>query len=301
MNFDIIGKYRLWFLISGLVILLGICSMLFNYFSRGKILNFGIDFTGGTVLTLRFENQPNIGDHIGKIRNIIQKYGINESFIQLAGQKDITIRTEPIENDVRAKIVDDISKEFGNVELLEADTIGPSIGKELRGQAFWALLVATVLILVYVSFRFEFKYAVAAIVALWHDALVTVGLISFLWRSVDSAFVAAILTILGYSINDTIVIFDRIRENLIKERKEKKSFTAIINESIIQTMARSINTALTVLFVVIAILLFGGSTLKDFMLTLFIGFVSGIYSSIFIASPLLVLMEKRFGTEKIRK
>lgn len=301
MNFDIVGKYKLWFLISGIFIVLGIFGLFYNYLARGKFLNFGIDFTGGTVLTVRFDQQANIGNNIGKVRSIVKKYGIEDSVIQLVGDRDISIRTEPLDNEIRAKIIEDLSKDFGQVELLEADTIGPSIGRELRSQAFWALVLATSLILIYISFRFEFKYAVAAVIALWHDAVITIGLIALLWKNVDTAFVAAILTILGYSINDTIVIFDRIRENLQRHAKDKMDFISIVNESILQTMARSINTVLTVLFVVVSILLFGGATLKDFSLVLFIGFTSGMYSSIFIASPILVLMEKKVDTTKIRK
>ena len=301
MKFDIIGRYKLWFVLSAFLIALGLFGFSYNYIVRGKLMNVGIDFTGGTVLTLRFDEQAQIGRNLGRVRTTLEKFDLKENIIQIAGDKDITIRTEPLESDTRTKIMEELQKEFGAVELLEADTIGPSIGRELRVQAFWALLLATVGILIYVSFRFEFKYAVAATAALWHDAIITVGLVALLWRSVDTAFIAASLTVLGYSINDTIVIFDRIRENLIRPSKDKKEFSAVVNESILQTMARSVNTGLTVLFVDVCLVLFGGVTLKDFAITLFIGFSIGMYSSVFIASPLLVLMEKRFGKQKIRR
>jgi len=289
---------KVWFTISAALILLGVFAFASNMMFRGKPMNFGIDFTGGTMLTLRFEEKANIGANLSSVRKVLEQFRFRENVIQAAGANDLNIRTEPLESETRTKIIEELQKQFGPIELLEADTIGPVIGKELRTQAFWALLLATIGILIYVSFRFEFKYAVAATIALWHDAFITIGLIALLWRTVDSPFIAAVLTILGYSINDTIVIFDRIRENVLKPRKGKLDFTAVVNESISQTMARSINTVLTVLFMNVCLLVFGGATIKDFALTLLIGFSLGAYSSIFIASPVLVLMEKRFGSQK---
>ncbi len=298
---NIIGKYRLWFSISAIFLMLGLFGFSYNYLVRGKLMNFGIDFTGGTELTLRFDDKAAIGDHIGDVRAVLAKYNLKESVIQLSGERDLSIRTEPVESDTRSKMIEELQGKFGQIELLEADTIGPVIGKELRTQAFWALLLATFGILIYISFRFEFKYAVAAIIALWHDVIITVGLSALLWLSVDTAFVAAVLTILGYSINDTIVIFDRIRENVLKPSKGIVSMESTTNTSVLQTMARSVNTGLTVLFVLVCLLLFGGVTLKDFSIVLLIGISLGMYSSVFIASPLLVLMEKNFGKQKARR
>lgn len=300
MKFEIVQKYRLWFFISTLMLCVGIAGLFYNSFARGKAMNFGIDFTGGTVLTLRFDQKADIGSNIGAVRSALAGFDLKENVIQLTGENDLTIRSEPIESDTRAKIIEELQKTFGSVELLEADTIGPVIGKELRKQAFWALLLATAGILIYVSFRFEFKYAVAATIALWHDAIITVGFVALLWKSVDTAFIAALLTIIGYSINDTIVIFDRIRENKLKP-KAQEDFGSVINTSVSQTLARSINTVLTVLFINVTLLVFGGATLKDFAATLFIGFSLGAYSSIFVAPPLLYLMEKRFGKQKNRR
>jgi preprotein translocase subunit SecF len=297
---NIIKARKLWFAFSSILIAIGIFSFISNFLFRGKIMNFGIDFTGGTILTLRFDQSAKIAQHLDKVRRVLEKFHLRENVIQKVGDNDLTIKTEPLESNIRGQILDELKNKFGNIELLEADTIGPVIGKELRSQAFWALLIATIGILIYVSFRFEFRYAVAAILALWHDALITIGLIAFLWRSVDSPFIAAILTILGYSINDTIIIFDRIRENIQRPQKGKIDFEETVNNSILQTMARSINTVLTVLFMNLCLLLFGGTTLKDFALTLFIGFSLGAYSSIFIASPILVMLEKNFGVQKRR-
>lgn len=285
---NIIAKKNLWFAISVTLILIGLAAFLFNGMTKGKIMNFGIDFTGGSLLTLRFEKD--ISTH--EIRDVLTEYGLSQSVIQKTGDKDFSIRTDPIEAELRQKVVSELRNKFGVVELLEADVIGPVIGKELRTQALWTLLIASLLITVYISFRFEFKFAVAALLALYHDAIITAGLIALLWRNVDTPFVAAILTIMGYSINDTIVIFDRIRENLRKPGAVKKRFATIVNESILQTLARSINTVLTTLIMVTALLLFGGATIKDFALVLLIGFLAGAYSSIFLASPLLVLWHK---------
>jgi len=285
---DFVGKRKIWLLISALFIVLGIGSMVINGTTRGSIMNFGIDFTGGTLLSLRFDKPVTVHE----VRDILHKYNLEKAVIQRSGDNNISIRCEPVSNEQRVEIINDLKETLGGAELLEADVIGPVIGKELRTQALWALIVASIGIIIYISFRFEFHYAIAALLALYHDAIITAGIISLLWREVNTAFVAAILTIMGYSINDTIVIFDRIRENLKRMGASKKNFSEIVNISINQTLTRSINTVLTTLFMVVALLLFGGSTIKDFALVLFIGFLSGTYSSIFLASPLLVMFGK---------
>jgi len=286
--FDVIKKTKLWFLISGVLILLAVFAFSFNIFIHGKPMNFGIDFTGGTLLNLRFEKDIALAD----IRKVLDDYKLGESVIQKSGERDVLIRTVPLEGETRANLMKDLNDKVGNSEILEADIIGPTIGKELSTQALWALLIASIGIIIYVSFRFEFKYAVSALLALYHDAIITTGIIALLWRSVDVTFVAAILTIMGYSINDTIVIYDRIRENLKKPNYAKKGFAELVNISIWETMARSINTVLTVIVMVMALLLLGGETLHVFSLTLLIGFTLGACSSIFVAPPILVLWHK---------
>lgn len=283
---NIIKNRRMFFMLSVILVAISLGALSFNFFVHGKIMNFGIDFTGGTILSLRFQQPVNTGG----VREVMDSFGFREAVIQKTGDHDVSIRSEPLEPEKRQQVIDEFIKKFPGTELLEADTIGPVIGKELRTQAFWALLIASIGMTIYVSFRFEFKYAVVALVALYHDAIITTGLVALLWRNIDTTFVAAILTILGYSINDTIVIFDRIRENLKKPGASKKNYADLINESLWQTMARSINTVLTTLFTVTALFLFGGETLSTFSLTLLIGFVLGAYSSIFLASPLLVLV-----------
>lgn len=286
---NIIGKTRLWFFISGTLIVISLAALFFNVMVHGKAMNFGIDFTGGTLLNLRF-TQPVT---VAQVREILHTHNLGGAVIQRSGEKDILIRSEPIEGEVRQKIVAELSEKLGGVELLEADTIGPVIGSELRAQALWALIIAAVGILVYVSFRFEFIYAAAGVIALLHDAIISTGFMALLFRNIDITFVAGILTILGYSINDTVVIFDRIRENLKKPGAHKKKFAELVNQSLLETMARSINTVLTVIVMVLAMLFFGGENLKDLCLVLLIGFVAGTYSSIFIASPIVVWWETR--------
>jgi preprotein translocase subunit SecF len=287
--FDFVGKRRYWFILSGVLLILAVGAFVTNSVRHGKVMNFGIDFTGGTMVSLRFE-QP-ITVH--QVREVLTEHGLGQSIIQKSGKNDIYIRTEEIERDTRVKIVDKLRAKYGEVTLLEADTIGPVIGKELRTQALWALLLASLGIILYVSFRFEFRYAVAALLALYHDALITAGIIALFWRNIETPFIAAILTIMGYSINDTIVIFDRVRENVRKLGGKKMKFAEIVNISIRETLARSINTVLTTVIVVLAVIFFGGETLKDFALVLLIGFVIGAYSSIFIASPIVAAWEAR--------
>lgn len=285
---DIIKKTSLWFAISAALIILAIFAFSFNAFVHGRLMNFGIDFTGGTLLNIRFEKPV----QSGQIRAILDNYKLGESIIQVSGERDVLIRTVPLEGETRADIIRDMNEKVGNNEILEADIIGPSVGKELAIQAIWALIIASIGIIIYVSFRFEFKFALAALLALYHDAIITAGIMALLWRTIDVTFVAAILTIMGYSINDTIVIFDRIRENIKKPGMGKKKFGEVVNISIWETMARSINTVFTVIVMVLCLLFLGGETLRNFALTLLIGFTLGTYSSIFIASPLLVFWQK---------
>ncbi|MFH0887413.1 MAG: protein translocase subunit SecF [bacterium] len=286
--FDYIGHTWLWFTISAVLLCIGIGALVYNGMNRGSVMNFGIDFTGGTIITVRYQELPSLD----QVREKMGNYKLQKAELQIVGDNDLSIRTEPLEETQREKIVSDVLSLGKGGELLGSDMIGPVIGDELRIQAFWALIIASVLMTVYITFRFRFDYAIAAILALFHDAIITTGIIALLWRSIDASFIAAILTILGYSINDTIVIFDRVRENLAKPGAGKKPLKDVLNESIRQTMARSINTVLVVLFMNAAVLIFGGATLKDFATTLLIGFTLGAYSSIFVASPLLAIWHK---------
>jgi len=282
---DFIGKKHLWFAISGLLIIAGIFSFMING------LNLGIDFTGGTTLTLRFEQNPDLS----AVREVLKKHQLENSSISFVSspadeQKDLLVKTVELTEEQRKMIMQDIESSLGKYEVIEVDTIGPSIGAELRQNSIIIMIAVVLSLLLYITFRFEFWYGVAAITALLHDTLITIGFASLLMLEIDTAFVAAILTVLGYSINDTIVLFDRFRENssIISNTSE------LANVSIKQTLARSINTSLTTLFVIGSLYLFGGATINDFSLVLLIGIISGTYSSIFIASPVYDLLKKRF-------
>lgn len=268
-----------------LIIALG--GLAFNSMARGSLMNFGIDFTGGTLLVVRFQNDVTTGD----VRAVLSKHGMKDSEIQKVGERDVSIRAPFIEDQKRRDVVADLDSTFKGAELMEADLIGPTIGKELRTQAILALVIASIGMLIYVAFRFEFKYGVAAMIALYHDAIITIGLMAILWRDINITFVAAILTILGYSINDTIVIFDRLRENIKKLGGKKYDFRVVANNAISSTLARSINTVLTVVVMDLVLLLFGGATLFEFALTLLFGFCFGCYSSIFVAPQIVSLLK----------
>lgn len=287
-SIDIIQKRQVWYSFSTILLIVAVGSLIFNWLVRGTPLNFGVEFTGGSAMTLRFEKEVGTAIKIDSVRKILKEFHLGESSIQKVGDRDISIRTAEMDGDTRGRIMEKMKKDLGKTELLEVDTIGPIIGGELRTQALWALFWATLLIMGYIAVRFELFYSVAGLAALYHDTLITTGIVSLLWLEVDMAFIAAILTIMGYSINDTIIIYDRVRENVKKLDPRKHSFASIVSLSVNQTLPRSINTVLAVLFMNLMLILFGGATIKTFALTLFLGFAIGAYSSIFLAAPLVV-------------
>lgn len=284
--FNFIKYRKIWYIISILVILPGLVSL------GLQGLNLGIDFTGGNLVEIRAKQDVDIQ----AVRGVVEGLGYGASRnVQKSGDSDYLIRTRELSEDESARLVSTLEEKLDGVTLLRNERVGPVIGRELTIKALLALAVASVLMLIYITYRFEFKQGVAAIIAILHDALVVLGIFSILQLEVDSAFVAAILTIIGYSINDTIIIFDRIRENL-KTRRKGETLEDLVNTSLWQTLARSINTVLTVMFVLLALYFLGGTTIKNFVLAMLIGVVSGAYSSIFNASPVWVdlkLREKR--------
>jgi preprotein translocase subunit SecF len=285
MPFHFIKLRKIWYTISILILIPGIISL----FMQG--LNLGIDFTGGSLLDLKF-NQPAA---IEQVRGVLGQYGLEGASIQQSDETDYLVRTRELTEDENAKLVSSLNEVPGGVTVLRSERVGPVIGKELIFKALAALGAASVLMVIYITWRFEFRQGIAAIVALLHDAFVVVGVFSIFQLEVDSTFVAAVLTIIGYSINDTIVIFDRIRENLLNKQKGE-ALDDLINKSLWQTMARSINTVLTVIFVLVALLVMGGTTVQNMVLALLIGVSSGAYSSICNASPIwydLKMMERK--------
>ena len=285
---NIVGRRKLWFAISLLVIIPGLITMIFRWTTVGTPLNLGIDFTGGSIINIEFKKDITVAE----IRNVLKEFKLEKTPIQLFGKRTAIIRTPVLGDEQQQNILDTLSKKVGTYDAgkLQINKVGPVIGKELTRNAILALLLASVLMVIYITFRFEFRFGIAAIIALLHDVFITLGFFSIFWWEVDSAFVAAILTIIGYSINDTIVIFDRIRENL-NRRKKGEGLETLVNNSILQTMVRSINTVLTVIFVLAALLIFGGATIKTFTMALLIGVISGAYSSIFNASPMWVVFK----------
>jgi len=293
-NWDIVRYTWLWFAISGVVIAIGLGGWIIHG------LNFGIDFTGGSLLRYKFERalvtEPGeVREVDAKTREVLAKHGLETSLIQVAGTDELYIRTPAVANDEEARKQDEqiraglsqVFSEKGEIEQLGRETVGPVIGHMLRRSAIQALILGIALILVYITIRYEFRFAVAAVLALLHDMLILIGAMALLQVELNTWFVAAILTVLGYSMNDTVIIFDRIRENRGLHRRAPLG--SVVNVSLLQTMARSINTVLTTLFTLIALFVFGGATIHGFALALIIGIASGTYSSIFTASPVVVL------------
>ena len=292
-RFDFMGKIKVAMIISGIVILVGLGSIVF---SGG--LKYGIDFAGGTLVQLQFKNPPDIE----VIRDGLKTIGLGESTIQEFGsKKDILIRVERSEEKleaVGAMVKRSLSGKFNSDEIIveRVEKVGPKVGRDLREKALLSILYAIIGIVIYISWRFEFQYAIAAIIALIHDVLVTMGAFSILDKEFTLVIVAAFLTIIGYSLNDTIVVFDRIRENL--RRKGKLSLSEIINSSINQTLSRTLLTSGTTLLVVLALFFFGGEIIHDFSFALLVGVFVGTYSSIFIASVFLVYWASRKTTHR---
>ena len=296
IRFDILKRSKLWLAISLLIIIPGIFCM----FTKG--FNFGIDFTGGTIIEMEFQQEVTLP----QVRDVLREYNLDNATIQLSGDvsnveasKDVMIRTMDLEENERKAVMASLKDEIGDYTVLREEKVGATIGGELITDALMATVISWILIILYVSYRFEWRFGVAAILTLIHDVLIVLSVFSFLQKQVDSSFVAAILTIIGYSINDTIVIFDRIRENQRLHFKRGGDLNELANRSIYQTLTRSLYTVFTVLFTTFALYFFGGDTTKDFSFALLIGFFSGSYSSIFVASPLWVVLKNRFPAKKI--
>ena len=287
-HFNFMGRIKAAVIFSTALILIGLGSVAV---SGG--LKFGIDFAGGTLIQLQFKNPP----EIEVIRDGLKTIGLGESTIQEFGSKrDILIRVqrseeklEAVGSMVRKSLMGKFNVDEISVERVEM--VGPKVGRDLREKALLSILYAIIGIVIYISWRFELQYAIAAIIALIHDVLVTMGAFSIFDKEFTLVIVAAFLTIIGYSLNDTIVVFDRIRENL--RRKGKSSIADMINTSINQTLSRTLLTSGTTLLVVIALFFFGGEIIHDFSFALLVGIFIGTYSSIFIASVFLVYWDSR--------
>ena len=290
--FNTLKYYKLWFAVSGIMLLFGIISLsLYG-------LKLSIDFKGGTLDELQF----NQSFDIAKVRDAVSKQNLGDFELQSAENNQVIIRIETLSTDQHTQLLNAIQSEAGAFKETQYESIGPVIGAELKKDAVYELVMVSLGIILYIGYAFRkvskpvtsWRFGGAAVIALFHDLLFVLGIFSLLGHfkgvEVDSLFVTAMLTVLGFSVHDTIVVFDRIRENLKVYAGESIEF--VVNHSISQTIVRSLNTSLTVLFVLLALLLFGGQTIHFFVLALFLGILTGTYSSIFIASPVLVLWQK---------
>jgi len=288
INIDIVGKMKIAFGASLLAIIISILSLVLH---GGP--NLGIDFVGGTQVQIKFSREAGTEG----IRDALTAIGLGNSVIQRFGyhaNNEFLIKTERSSSELEGlsdRIAEALAEAYGteNVEIRQVEVVGPKIGKDLRQKGLLAMLYAMVGILIYITWRFELRYAVGAIMALMHDVVITVGIFSLLGKEFTLPIIAALLTIIGYSLNDTIVVYDRIRENIKAARKQP--LKELVNTSINQTMSRTILTSGTTLLVVLALFFLGGAVIHDFAFALLVGIIVGTYSSIFVASPAVLVWE----------
>jgi preprotein translocase subunit SecF len=279
-----LGKRKIFLAISGALMLLGLVSLVAK-----RSFNYGVDFKGGTIVQVRFKQKPDIE----KIRQLLRENGAPDSQPQeIAGRNDVLIEFQGAkEEDAsagRSVIINALNKGFPDqFEILSAQSIGPKVGDDLKRQAVFATLYALGGILVYIAFRFEWIYGTAAVFAVFHDTLVTLGLFSIFNREINLTVIAALLTLVGYSVNDTIVVFDRMRENLKIRRRDE--LETIMNDSINQTLSRTILTSGLTFLTVLALFIFGGEIISHFAFAMVVGIIVGTYSSIAIAAPLVLV------------
>jgi len=290
-KFSIVKNAKLFFALNIIVLVIGIGSMLVRGF------NLGIDFTGGSLMDLKFDQPVTVA----QVREVLSDHKLGNSIIQLGSTGDqatssqsVLIRTGLINDSQRLEVMNDLTARLGSNQMLRVENVGATVGNDLVKSAVGAVALSWVLMIIYITIRFELRFALAAIIALIIDVMVTLSYFSVLQLEIDSSFVAALLTVVGYSINGTIVIFDRIRENLHTHRRTE-SMGDLVDNSIWQTMTRSIYTSLTTLFAVVAIFLFGGETIHNFSFAMLVGFTSGFYTSTFLAGNLWLFLRDKMG------
>ena len=283
-NYNFIGRRRIAYAISLLAMIVGLGSLA----TRG--LHYDIDFTGGTLVQVRFEQRPDIG----KIRAALGKAGIGDSIIQEFGDPREYIIRLPLSvatsQDVAKKVEQALTTDasLGKLEIRRVEFVGPQVGKELQLQAIYAVLAGLVGILIYLAARFDLKGGIAAIIAVFHDVVVCLGALSLFGMEFSLPVLAALLTIIGFSVNDTIVAYDRLRENRGRGSQRGKTFADQMNDAVNQTLSRTVLTSLTVFFTTAILLFLGGKTLEDFAFVLFVGVITGTYSTIYVAGALVV-------------
>jgi preprotein translocase subunit SecF len=295
MKFDIVAHKKWWFSLSSILVVLSIVSMfLFGF-------NFGIDYTGGTILDLQFAQPVTVS----QVREGVDSANLNleNSIIQLTGvteqesSQDVMVRMRNLSSDESRSVVDALQAKLGSVEVKRTESVGAVIGSEVTQHAATNLLVAFVALAAYISFRFEYKIAISALVSIFHDLIMVLGVFSFFHLEIDASFLAAILTVVGYSMNEAVVIFDRVRENTRTHRRTD-TYEQLANASIAQSIHRSFYTLMTVLFACGALHFFGGESTKNFSLVMLIGFISGAYSSICVDTSLWVVWKNHSNNKR---
>jgi preprotein translocase subunit SecF len=294
-NYNFVGIRKQAMLISAILIVAGFISVILHGGFRQSV-----DFTGGSVIEVRLDQAVPLQE----IRDILGGAGFKDAEVTTFGSPaEILIKVENMVEEADTASVEDISNKVKDalsaaltgrtIDMRRTESVGPKIGGELRTAAFWSIIYSLIGLIVYISWRFEFRFAIAAILALVHDVCITLGFFSITNREISLMVIAAVLTIVGYSLNDTIVVFDRIRENMRSRRRE--NFAQLINASINETLSRTIITAMTTVFVILCLVFLGGEVIRDFALAMLVGVVSGTYSSIFIASPILIWWHTQRG------
>lgn len=288
-NIDFVGKRKLALMISAILILIGLASLVVK---GGP--NYGIDFAGGTLVQVKFSNATDAAE----VKKALSGLDLGSPVVQYFGedQDEFLIRVEKTSAELQgfsSQILAALEQSYekGNVDVRRVEMVGPQVGKDLRSKGLKAILYAMLGILVYVSWRFEFRFAVGAIIALAHDVMITLAAFSVFGKEIDLPIIAAFLAIIGYSLNDTIIVYDRIRENLGKHHKEGFSF--IVNRSINETLSRTLLTSGTTLLVVLALFVLGGGVIHNFAFAMLVGILVGTYSSVFVASPILIYWDER--------
>jgi preprotein translocase subunit SecF len=294
-SFEFIEKRRKAYVVSAAAIALGLAAMVFNIVSLGSFVDYGVDFTGGTLVQVRFDGDVTAGDLRAALGGAqapsITRFGAENEFTIRAPLPEDTDDLEVVARSIRAGI--DASG-LGVYEVVRTEVVGPKIGEELTRQAGLAILFSFILTLLYIAFRFEFRFGLASILATVHDILITLGFLAIFRVEISLPTVAAILTVVGYSLNDTIVVFDRIRENLNRKGGRREDPVRLIDRSINEVLPRTVLTSMTTLAVLMSLLILGGAVIRDFTIVLILGVIIGTYSSIFVASPALLEIQQRW-------
>jgi preprotein translocase subunit SecF len=300
-NFDFLGSRKRAYFLSGAVILAGITAMVVNVATLGSWMRYGVDFTGGTIVQVRTAEGITVADLREALGDAVSitRFGTEDEFkirATLDEDEEDADNLLAASDAIRTGLTAGLGE--GTFEIVQTDLVGPTIGDELEQKAFLAIGFSLIAILLYIAVRFEMRFGLAMVLAATHDILLTLGVLALFRIEISLTIVAAVLTILGYSMNDKVVVFDRIRENLGKKGGRRDDQMALINRSINETLPRTVITSATTLVVLFALLLLGGAVVRDFAMILILGILAGTYSSIFLACPALLEIQKRWGTKE---